>query len=260
MGFQIGIKDIIDIILVAILLYETYKLLKSSGAVNVFLGIFTFSIAWFLVSYVFKMELLGAIFDRVVSVGAIALIIIFQDEIRTFFSRIGTRSNWRVFHQLTNKFKSQSAQAEIDQSVVQIVIACKNMAKTKTGALIIIEQDQSLRQYEQSGEALDAIISNRLIENIFFKNTPLHDGALIISKGRLNAAACILPVSKNPNVPKRLGLRHRSALGIAEKTDAIAIIVSEETGKISYAVNEKIYVGVKPEELEKVLSEKMTKA
>ena len=251
MGFQIGIKDIIDIILVAILLYETYKLLKSSGAVNVFLGIFTFIIAWFLVSYVFKMELLGAIFDRVVSVGAIALIIIFQDEIRTFFSRIGTRSNWRVFHQLTNKFKSQSAQAEIDQSVVQIVIACKNMAKTKTGALIIIEQDQSLRQYEQSGEALDAIISNRLIENIFFKNTPLHDGA---------AAACILPVSKNPNVPKRLGLRHRSALGIAEKTDALAIIVSEETGKISYAVNEKIYVGVKPEELEKVLSEKMTKA
>ena len=217
MGFQIGIKDIIDIILVAILLYETYKLLKSSGAVNVFLGIFTFIIAWFL-------------------------------------------SNWRFFHQLTSKFKSQSAQAEIDQSVVQIVIACKNMAKTKTGALIIIEQDQSLRQYEQSGETLDAIISNRLIENIFFKNTPLHDGALIISKGRLNAAACILPVSKNPNVPKRLGLRHRSALGIAEKTDALAIIVSEETGKISYAVNEKIYVGVKPEELEKVLSEKMTKA
>lgn len=258
MGFQIGIKDIIDIILVAILLYETYKLLKSSGAVNVFLGIFTFIIAWFLVSFVFKMELLGAIFDRVVSVGALALIIIFQEEIRTFFSRIGTRSNWRFFHQLTSKFKSQSDQAEIDQSVVQIVIACKNMAKTKTGALIIIEQDQSLRQYEQSGETLDAIISNRLIENIFFKNTPLHDGALIISKGRLNAAACILPVSKNPNIPKRLGLRHRSALGIAEKTDAIAIIVSEETGKISYAVNEKIYVGVKPEELEKFLSEKMT--
>lgn len=259
MGFQIGLKDIIDIILVAVLLYETYKLLKSSGAVNVFLGVFTFIIAWFLVSYVFKMELLGAIFDRVVSVGALALIIIFQDEIRTFFSRIGTRSNWQAIRQLTSKFKSQSDQAEIDQSVVQIVIACKNMAKTKTGALIVIEQEQNLKQYEQSGELLDAIISNRLIENIFFKNTPLHDGALIISKGRLNAAACILPVSKNPNVPKRLGLRHRSALGISEKTDAIAIIVSEETGKISYAVNEKIFVGVKPEELEKFLSERMTR-
>lgn len=258
MGFQIEIKDVVDILLVAILLYQAYKLLKNSGAANVFVGILAFTIAWFLVSFVFKLELLGAIFDRVIGVGAIALIVIFQDEIRTFFSRIGSRSHLHLFKQLTQRFKTRSAQEEeTDQSVFQIVIACKNMAQTMTGALIIIEQNQSLHQYAQSGETIDAQISSRLIENIFFKNTPLHDGALIVSEGRLQAAACILPVSKNPSIPKQLGLRHRSALGIAEKTDAIAIIVSEETGKISYAENEKIHTNVKPETLERLLSERL---
>ena len=129
MGFQISFKDVIDILLVALLLYQSYKLLKSSGATNVFLGIFAFIVAWFLVSYVFKMELLGTIFNHLMSVGAIALIVIFQDEIRTFFSRIGSRSNWRIVSQLSRKFRNSTEQSETDQHVLHIVMACKNMAK-----------------------------------------------------------------------------------------------------------------------------------
>lgn len=257
MGFQIGFKDVVDIFLVAVLLYETYKLLRASGAVNLFVGILAFIITWFLVSYVFELELLGAIFNRVVSVGAIAIIIIFQDEIRTFFSRIGSRSNWHIFNQMSKRFKTVKHQQETDQSVMQIVLACKNMSKTQTGALIVITRRQDLRQYAQSGERLDAIISARLIENIFFKNSPLHDGALFITDGKLRSAGCILPVSKNPHIPQQLGLRHRAALGIAEKSDALAIVVSEETGHISYALGDDITVGVKPEDLEKLLSVEM---
>lgn len=257
MGFQISFKDVIDILLVALLLYQSYKLLKSSGATNVFLGIFAFIVAWFLVSYVFKMELLGTIFNHLMSVGAIALIVIFQDEIRTFFSRIGSRSNWRIVSQLSRKFRNSTEQSETDQHVLHIVMACKNMAKTKTGALIVIEGKQELRSYAQTGEEIDSVISSRLIENIFFKNTPLHDGALIISNRRLCSAACILPVSKNQQIPPRLGLRHRAGLGISEKSDALAIIVSEETGSISYALREQMYTMVKPEELEKIISTHM---
>lgn len=257
MGFQISFKDIIDILLVAVLLYQSYKLLKSSGATNVFIGIFTFIVAWFLVSYVFKMELLGTIFNHLMSVGAIALIVIFQEEIRTFFSRLGSHSNWRILSQLSRKFRNNTTQSETDQNVLHIVMACKNMSKTKTGALIVIENNQELKSYAQTGEEVDATISSRLIENIFFKNTPLHDGALIISNRRILSAACILPVSKNQQIPQRLGLRHRAALGISEKSDALAIVVSEETGGISYALNEQIHTGVKPEELENILSQHM---
>ena len=254
MGFQISFKDIIDILLVAVLLYQSYRLLKSSGATNVFIGIFAFIVTWFLVSYVFKMELLGTIFNHLMSVGAIALIVIFQEEIRTFFSRIGSRSNWQILSQLSRKFRNNTQLSETDQNVLHIIMACKSMAKTKTGALIVIERKQELKSYAQTGEEIDAAISCRLIENIFFKNTPLHDGALIISNRRILSAACILPVSKNQQIPQRLGLRHRAALGISEKSDALAIIVSEETGGISYALHEKIHIGVKPEELESVLS------
>lgn len=254
MGFQITFKDVIDILLVAILLYQTYKLLKGSGVVNVFIGVFAFILAWFLVSRVFQMQLLGAIFNKLISVGAIALIVIFQEEIRTFFSRIGSRSNWRIFNQFALRFKNKQEQQETDQSVMQVVLACKNMSKTKTGALIVFSRMQDLHHYSLSGENIDATINSRLIETIFFKNSPLHDGALIISNGKLDSAACILPVSKNQQIPKQLGLRHRAALGISEKTDAIAVVVSEETGKISYTMGEHIEVDVKPEVLEQIIS------
>ncbi|MFT3751475.1 MAG: diadenylate cyclase CdaA [Paludibacter sp.] len=258
-GFQIGFKDIIDVFLVAILLYQTFKLLKRTGAVNIFIGILAFIICWFLVTYVLKMELLGGIFDRVVSVGAFALIVLFQDEIRRFFSRIGTRRNWSTFGALKRFFGNNSSQKEqTDFDLVQIVLACRGLAKNSTGALIVLTRTNNLDFYSHSGEQINANINSRLLESIFFKNSPLHDGALIISQRRLKAAACILPVSKNQAIPKRMGLRHRAALGITEHTDAIAIIVSEETGHISWAVNGQLTVNVKPEQLEHFLSEELS--
>jgi diadenylate cyclase len=258
MGFHIGFKDIIDIFLVAVLLYQTFKLLKRTGAVNIFIGILAFLICWFLVSYVFKMELLGGIFDRIVSVGAFALIVLFQDEIRRFFSRIGSRRKGSIIQALKRIFVTDNNDKEkTDFDLVQIVLACRNLAKSSTGGLIVLTRNNNLEFYTHSGEQINAAINSRLIESIFFKNSPLHDGALIISDRKLKAAACILPVSKNQSIPKRMGLRHRAALGITEHSDSIAIIVSEETGHISWALNGQLTVNVKPEQLEHFLSEVM---
>ncbi len=255
MGFQIGIKDIIDIFLVALLLFQTFKLLKRSGAINVFIGIMGFIIVWFLVTHVFRMELLGGIFDRIISVGAFALIVLFQEEIRRFFSRIGSkrRSKFMLFFK---KFLGDAKSDNTDRNfyIVQIVLACKYISKSRNGALIVITRENDLELYSHSGEQINANINSRLIENIFFKNSPLHDGALVISNGRLKSAACILPVSRNQSIPKQLGLRHRAALGIAEQTDAIAISISEETGRIACAVNGELKTNMKPEELEQFLS------
>lgn len=258
MIFQIGTKDIIDIILVAILLYQMFKLLKRSGAANIFFGIMAFLSFWFLASYVFRLELIGSIFDRIVSVGAFALIVLFQDEIRRFFSKLGTRRRWGSFGFLKKLFgNGGDDKAAVSIHLIQIVLACRNMARTKTGALIILSRNSDLDFYSHSGEQINATISSRLIENIFFKNTPLHDGAVIISNNRIKAASCILPVSKNQTIPKDMGLRHRSALGISEHSDAIAIIVSEETGYISWAVNGQLTLNVKTEQLEHFLSDEM---
>ena len=258
MGFQIGFKDVIDIFLVAVLLYQTFKLLKRSGAVNIFIGIIAFLICWFLVSYVFKMELLGGIFDRIVSVGAFALIVLFQDELRRFLTRIGSRRKGSIIHTIKRIFVTDSNDKErTDFDLVQIVLACRNMSRTATGGLIVLTRNNNLEFYTHSGEQINAAINSRLIECIFFKNNPLHDGALIVSDRKLKAAACILPVSKNQSIPRRMGLRHRAALGITEHSDSIAIVVSEETGHISWAVNGQLTTNVKPEQLEHFLSEVM---
>lgn len=235
LAFEFGFKDLIDILLVAVILYETYRLLRKSGVVNLFWGVLAFIVVWFLVSFVFQLELTSALFDRVISVGAIALIVIFQEEIRMFFNRLGGRfSSWKIFR---NK-KGEDAQS--NQQMSEVIRACRHLSSTKTGALIVISKDSHLKEIIDTGERLDAAISARLIENIFFKNTPLHDGAMILEKGKVVAAACILPVSKNPSIPKHMGLRHRAAVGLTEKTDATCIVVSEETGNISFAENGNI--------------------
>ncbi|GAB1416347.1 diadenylate cyclase CdaA [Paludibacter sp.] len=255
MGFHIGVKDIIDILLVAILLYQLFQLLKRSGALSVFLGIMGFLIVWFLVSFVFKMELLGGILDRVVSVGTFALIVLFQDEIRRFFAGMGSKRKLALTNMLKKIFSNGRTENEkSDYNIVQIVLACRNLSKRSEGALIVIARKNNLELQAQTGEIIDASINSQLIENLFFKNSPLHDGAMIIRNNRIHAVSCILPVSKNQQIPKRLGLRHRSALGVTEKTDAIAIVVSEESGKISYAINGELTTNVKPEELELMLS------
>ena len=235
----LGIKDIIDILLVAFILFAIYRILRRSGASNLFWGILAFNFAWLLVSFVFHLELTSALFDRFVSVGAIALIVIFQEEIRSFFYRVGSRFNVERFKDRWSKVRHlQNNQRQADA----VLRACEHMSASKTGALIVIARQQELKAFADTGEIVDAAISSQLIENVFFKNTPLHDGAMIIRDGRILAAACILPVSKNTTLPKRYGLRHRAALGVTEKTDAIAIVVSEETGKISLAQGE----GIKP--------------
>ncbi|MBQ7209933.1 MAG: diadenylate cyclase CdaA [Paludibacteraceae bacterium] len=253
MGFYIGFKDIIDIFLVALILYETFRLLHRSGMTNLFWGLFLFVFAWFMVSYVFQLELTGALFDRIISVGAIAILIIFQDPIRMFFSRLGSRFNVQVFQRY---FKNSQNHSAGENEVIQVVMACKKMSKTHTGALIVITREQDLNDYQKTGERLDAVISERLIQQIFFKNTPLHDGAMFICAGKISTAACILPVSQRQDIPQNYGLRHRAALGITERTDALAIVVSEETGLISVADNDKIQT-VKIDELSRILSSVM---
>lgn len=221
----------IDILLVTIILFETYRLLRKSGVANLFWGILAFIVVWFIVVFGFQLELTGALFDRIISVGAIALIVIFQEEIRSFFYRLGARFSSM---QLLRRGNGQEDTAS-RQQVLEIIQACRHMASTKTGALIVLSGAENLKEYTETGERLDAIVSARLIENIFFKNTPLHDGALIIRDGKMIAAACILPVSKDQSIPQHYGLRHRAALGLAEKSDATCIVVSEETGRISVA-------------------------
>lgn len=250
MGFQIGIKDILDIFLVAIILYEGFRILKRSGAVNLFWGILAFILAWFLASYVLSLELTGALFDRIINVGALALIVIFQDEIRSFFAHIGSRFSIKVLHKNLHSTASDTVEK---QDVKEITEACLHMAQTKTGALIVLTGSQDLIEYTSTGEKIDASISARLLENIFFKNTPLHDGAVILSHGKMDSAACILPVSANSQLPQQYGLRHRAALGLTEKTDAIAIVVSEETGHISVAMGDRIR-NIQNDELEQIVA------
>lgn len=247
----IGFKDILDILLVAFLLYKSYKVMKSSGSINIFIGILVFIIIWVIVSQVIQMRLLGSIFDKLVSVGVIALIVLFQDEIRQFLLTLGSRySTNSLFRFFKNRNMAESGKNDI----MPIVMACISMSKGRVGALIVLERNVPLESISRTGDIIDANINQRLIENIFFKNSPLHDGAMIISGKRIKAAGCILPVSHNMNIPKELGLRHRAALGVSQETDAMTIIVSEETGGISIAYNGEFHLKLTAEELERMLT------
>lgn len=247
--FSFGIKDIIDILIVALLLYTLYKMIKESGTISIFTGVLAFVGVWIVVKQILDMRLIGSIMDKFMSVGLLILVILFQDEIKRFLVQLGSHKRWRFFFNFFLKHKDQGEKPYI----IPVVYACMNMAKTKTGALIVIEQGVSLDNYKNTGDTINANVNARLIENIFFKNSPLHDGALIIADNRLAAAACILPVSHNNKIPKSMGLRHRSALGITEVTDALAIVVSEETGNISLAHNGKITTKISGKDLERML-------
>ena len=247
---EVGIKDIIDIVLVALLLFYIYKLMRESSSANIFGGVLIFVLVWIFVSKVFEMRLLGGIFDTLINVGSLALIILFQEEIRQFFSSIGTQRASRVFHWL-HRHREGNIHCE---DIMPIVMAGMSMGKQKIGALIVVERDMNLNDISKTGEIIDAAISQRLIENIFFKNSPLHDGAMVVSKKRIKAAGCILPVSHDNAIPKSLGLRHRAALGISQKCDCMAIIVSEETGGISIAQNGQFALKLSAEQLESRLT------
>ena len=250
MDIGFGIKDFIDILLVALLLYYSYKVMKASGSINVFTGILVFILTWLVVSQVLEMKLLGSIFDKLVSVGVLALIVLFQEEIRRFLLTIGSHQHAGALVRFFTRGKKKMPEHE---EIMPIVMACISMGKQKVGALIVMEHDMPLDEVVRTGEEINANINQRLIENIFFKNSPLHDGAMVISKGRIKAAGCILPVSHNLDIPKELGLRHRAAMGISQASDAHAIIVSEETGAISVAYKGQFYLRLSGEELERML-------
>ncbi|MBQ6732036.1 MAG: diadenylate cyclase CdaA [Paludibacteraceae bacterium] len=248
-----GIKDFIDILLVAIILYQIYNLLKGTQAMNIFFAVLGFIVTWFIVKFILRMELLGSILDAIMNVGAIILVIMFQDEIKSFLTAMGSRTSHGLFGSLKRIFFPTSSHVESDSNIEEILDAVENCSTTKTGLLIVVQNNADLTPYIKTGETISAKISARLIKNIFFKNTPLHDGALIIANGRMVAAGCILPVSHNLNIPKQFGLRHRAALGISEKTDALAIVVSEETGSISVAQQSVIQHNLTIDELREIL-------
>ena len=250
-----GIKDALDILIVALMLFYLYKIMKESGTINIFFGVLAFIAVWVVASEILDMRLIGTILDKVMSIGLIILVILFQDQIKRFLVELGNHKRWRFLRNIFRHNRGDKAhEHDTRRWVMPIVYACMSMAKTKTGALIVIEQSVPLENYEKTGDMIDALINSRLIENIFFKNSPLHDGAMIIAHDRIKAAGCILPVSHDTNIPRSMGLRHRSALGISQATDAAAIVVSEETGIVSFAYRGKITSRISSTDLEHKLS------
>ncbi|MBQ8486639.1 MAG: diadenylate cyclase CdaA [Prevotella sp.] len=255
MFFEFGLKDIIDILLVALMLYYIYRLMRDSRSLNVFIGILVFVVVWIFVSQVLEMRLLGTILDKLVSVGVIALIVLFQEDIRKVLYNLGAHQRMRRLAELfTTKRAREKKKKDVKQDIMPVVMACMNMGRSKTGALIVFERTMPLDDIVATGDRIDANINQRLMENVFFKNSPLHDGALIISQHRLKAAGCILPVSHDLDIPKELGLRHRSAMGISQESDALAVVVSEETGAISIAMHGEFRLRLSAEELESILT------
>ncbi|WP_159523283.1 diadenylate cyclase CdaA [Sunxiuqinia indica] len=227
--------DVLDILLVAFLLYQLYLLIKGTVAFNIFIGLFLVYLFWLLVRAL-NMELLGSFMGQFIGVGILALIVVFQPEIRRFLLLIGSNPQVNRFLSVEKLFNLKTKSAS-GQHLKMIVRACENMAKVKTGALIVIAQNSELKEYIRTGEKLNARISDSLLETVFFKNTPLHDGAVIINGNKIMAARCILPLTNKEDLNPLFGLRHRAAVGITENTDACAIIVSEETGRISVALS-----------------------
>ncbi len=248
---SIRFLDVIDIFLVSVLFYELYNILKGTAAIKIALGIIGILIFWQLVSSL-EMELLSKIFGAFISVGFIALIVVFQPEIRRFLLLLGTRNTLGNL-QMREFFRNFTLSNKKKKFLQPIVDACEEMATTRTGALIVLTKTNDLSQYMETGVRMDALLSSPLLQSIFFKNSPLHDGAAIVTENRILATRCVLPVSNSRSFPGKYGLRHRSAVGITEYTDAIAVVVSEEKGKIAYAKSGKLYLDISIEKLLKVL-------
>lgn len=254
-----GLRDALDIAIMALLLFYLYRIMRESGTINIFFGVLAFIVVWVFASQILEMKLIGTVLDKFMSIGLLVLVILFQDQIKRVLVELGDHKRWRFLRNIFHHAHKDESAGESRKNVLPIVYACMNMSKSKTGALIVIQEDITLEQYEKTGDMIDANINTRLIENIFFKNSPLHDGAMIIADNRIKAAGCILPVSHDSNVPRSLGLRHRSALGIAQATDAFAIVVSEETGNISVAHRGKLTTRLSSTDLEHRLSQAFSK-
>lgn len=231
-GFlHMSLADILDIIMVTAIFFMMFKWIRGSSAMNIFIAIILLLIVRVIVEAL-NMNLMTSLMKTLFDVGLLALIVIFQPEIRHFLIRVGGSSGWwrRLFGRLMG-VKSQNVE---DKAASEIADACRVMSDQKTGALIVIPGQDPLQAVIETGDSLDAIVSSRLIQNLFFKNSPLHDGAMIIRGDRIVASRCTLPITDRADIPASLGMRHRAAIGLSEESDAVVIVVSEETGGISY--------------------------
>jgi uncharacterized protein (TIGR00159 family) len=245
--------DILDILLLALLLFEIYRLIRGTVAMDIFVGIFLVYIFW-LAFRALHMEMMASLLGQIIGVGVIALIVVFQQEIRRFLLLLGGRyakARWLNFSGWGGAGTGEKVISEA--SLRQILNAVRTLSSSQVGALIAIARESGLETVIGTGDRIDARINSRLLESIFFKNNPLHDGAVIIQHDNIIAARCVLPVTENIFLPAKYGMRHRAALGLAEKTDAVVIIVSEETGEISLAYDAEIYFNLSPQRLEEEL-------
>jgi len=250
--------DILDILLLALLLFELYRLIRGTVAMDIFMGIFLVYIFW-LAFRALHMEMMASLLGQIIGVGVIALIVVFQQEIRRFLLLLGGRYSKGRWLNLSSWGGGASGEKMFsDPALRQVLNAVRHLSSTKTGALIAIARESGLETIIGTGDRIDAAVNARLLESIFFKNNPLHDGAVIIQRDHIIAARCVLPVTENIFLPAKYGMRHRAALGLAEKTDAVVIVVSEETGEISLAYDAEIYFNLSlqklGEELEKLFS------
>ena len=244
--------DILDIILVALLVYYIYRMARGTNVMLIFWALVVLLAAW-QVATMLGMRLLGAILSAVAGVGLVALVVIFQPEIRKFLLFLGTKT--QLDESLWNrlKFWRHSRQQKSTANYEAYVGACMHMSQSKTGALIVFKRKNEVEELVNTGERIDALASSALLEALFFKNSPLHDGAVIAHGDKLIAARCILPVTSRLDIDPNLGLRHRSAIGVTEQLDVLSVIVSEETGAISYAIGGEIHHDISPVELRQAL-------
>ena len=252
MVLDIQVIDVIDIILVAIILFQLYKLIRGTAALSIFIGIFIIYMFWLIVKAL-NMELIGALMGQVIGVGVIALIVVFQQEVRRFLLVIGNRYMNRRRFSFGKLFSSVEEETGSLIEAEEIVRAAESMASKKTGALIVIGRKSSLDIYSEGGERIDAKISAELLETIFFKNSPLHDGAVLIEDGKIFAARCPLPITDRVSLPPKYGMRHRAAIGISEHTDSLVVVVSEESGAITVADAGDVKENITPNELRQIL-------
>ena len=250
---KFNIVDIVDVVLVSILLYYVYKLVKGTVAINIFIGIVILYLIWKL-TQALQMQLLSNILGSFLSVGMFALIVVFQQEIRKFLLMIGS-ANFGSRKKFLKQLKFLKTEGTALTNVDAIIAACNKMSASKTGALIVIERNNNLDFLVTTGDAMNITVTQPIIESIFFKNSPLHDGAIIIDDNTVKATRVILPVNNDKSLPSRFGLRHRAALGVTEKTDALAVVVSEETGQISYFKNGEFIMFQDTQELLNMIKE-----
>lgn len=242
---MMGVMDIVDVLITAFIIYKLIAIIRRTSSSGVARGIIVLLVALWL-SGLLKLHVINFALRKAVEIGLIALVVLFQPELRRFLERVG-RSGFSTF------LGKQMQIRELDSAITQTALACGDMSRSKTGALIVFERVDRLDDQMRTGTVLDAGVSAELLKNIFFNKAPLHDGAVIMRDGRIAAAGCMLPLSGNTNLSRELGMRHRAGIGMTEYTDAISVIVSEETGAISFAINGMIKRHLTPEMLEEML-------